>query len=137
MTTNTQTNEQPAGERAELTPERLAEAVPSTATILELEDGTRKTCMTYAELKQFAAALLEADAQRPTGCRRIDTGRCDCTAYCGTFLGLPKTTASHAQLPALMPLTEGQIWSLIEYNRAGSLGLARLIERAHGIKEQA
>lgn len=42
-----------------------------------------------------------------------------------------------AQQPALKPLTEGQIWSLIEYNRAGSLGLARLIERAHGIKEQA
>lgn len=50
-----------SGERAELTPEFLADLVPQTATILEMKDGSHKTCFTYAEVKQFAVALLAAD----------------------------------------------------------------------------
>lgn len=38
----------------------LAALVPSTAIVMQNGDEPRRVCMTYAELKQFAAALAAA-----------------------------------------------------------------------------
>lgn len=52
------------GERAELTPEYLADLVPAGVVVMEDEHGKpRGTLFSYPQLKQFAAALLAADGK--------------------------------------------------------------------------
>lgn len=62
--TNQATDSTKPSEREELTPERLADLTPLGATVIEGEDGKpRGVMMTYAQLKEFAADLLEADGK--------------------------------------------------------------------------